>query len=278
MTDSALRPDQPKPVPVTPAILLAEVRDQLDLAITGSKEAAFAAHAAFHAFLAYMNGGSAETVDWNPEALVGDQTVEVFYEDGNWVAEVDDPTLNFVEDDDHQMGMFATEALQARKTVDEPAADTPRRKVSFPVTRHSPRGKPRAGSAATSNVPLNVRSMLGDEGIATGTHSPMTSHTAVKAMRSGTMKHKVFWLIASRTNGLTDYETEQILMRTSALSGKHQSVSGARNRLMRDGYVEDSGKTRLTDSKSPAIVWVVTEWARQRIDLGEEIAPLHPVA
>lgn len=52
--------------------------------------------------------------------------------------------------------------------------------------------------------------------------------------------------------GCTDEELERLLGR------KHTTVSSARNWLCNNGWLQDSGFTRLTTSLRPAIVWELT--------------------
>jgi len=52
--------------------------------------------------------------------------------------------------------------------------------------------------------------------------------------------------------GLCDHELEE---KTGWL---HQSASAARNTLMKDGWIVDSGQRRNTPQNNPAIVWVIT--------------------
>ena len=86
-----------------------------------------------------------------------------------------------------------------------------------------------------------------------------------KPLQSGRTNHKVFWSIVDAENGLTDYETEEMLGLT------HQSASAARNTLMLRGYVVASGEFRATATGSRATVWMVSEWAQARIKAGFEI-------
>jgi len=115
-------------------------------------------------------------------------------------------------------------------------------------------------------------STLGDPSAAVALHAPSTSHQAAAraALKAGRNKHRLFWMIFDSEDGLTDYEMERILARTSH-GGRHQSVSAARNSLMKDGYVEDSGRRRPTDTGNDAIVWVLTSWAADRIAAGREV-------
>lgn len=67
--------------------------------------------------------------------------------------------------------------------------------------------------------------------------------------RMGSLRRQVYDLIMLK-KGLTDDEIEQITMKS------HQAVSAARNTLMNDGLVEDSGQRRKTRYDNEAIVWV----------------------
>lgn len=84
-----------------------------------------------------------------------------------------------------------------------------------------------------------------------GANHPDTSQRAAqKALpNSGTVRRRVYDFVASREFGATDDEIEIALDKT------HQSVSAARNTLMNDGWLVDSGEERMTRSNSPAKVW-----------------------
>lgn len=93
-----------------------------------------------------------------------------------------------------------------------------------------------------------------------GKDHPDTSHAAAaKALpRSGTLRSAVFGVIAAAgSRGATDDEIEQ------ALGRSHQSVSGARNTLLRDDLIRDSGLRRPTRYHNDAIAWVTVDAAHQ---------------
>ena len=70
--------------------------------------------------------------------------------------------------------------------------------------------------------------------------------------KTGTLREMVYNAIDGRgVEGATDDELEIELARS------HQSVSGARNTLMKDGLLEDSGLRRTTRYGNPAIVWYI---------------------
>lgn len=85
--------------------------------------------------------------------------------------------------------------------------------------------------------------------------APDTSQDVVVKMRAGTLQRDVLSKIATYSalwDGITDDELEELLGRT------HQSVSAARNILVRKGLVTDSGLRRNTRSGNKAIVWTRT--------------------
>lgn len=68
---------------------------------------------------------------------------------------------------------------------------------------------------------------------------------------SGTLRWSIHRAIkTTKQSGLTDDDLEQMLSRS------HQSVSGARNTLMKDGLVVDSGRRRKNRYGNDSIVWV----------------------
>jgi hypothetical protein len=88
--------------------------------------------------------------------------------------------------------------------------------------------------------------------VAVGAGHPETSHAAAaRALpHSGTLRQTLLDLIRDSADGLTDFDLERMLGRT------HQSVSGCRNTLMNDGWIEDSGRRRRNERGNPSIVWV----------------------
>jgi hypothetical protein len=86
-----------------------------------------------------------------------------------------------------------------------------------------------------------------------GANHPDTSHRMRerKVGKTGTQRRRIYDLALSRGDGgLTDDEVEV------HLGLLHQSASAARNSLMKDGWLHDSGRRRLTRSGEQAIVWV----------------------
>jgi hypothetical protein len=60
------------------------------------------------------------------------------------------------------------------------------------------------------------------------------------------------WFVQRGSTGGTDEECQK------GMNMKHQVQTPRRWELMHGGCVEDSGQTRLTETDSPAIVWVAT--------------------
>lgn len=83
---------------------------------------------------------------------------------------------------------------------------------------------------------------------------PTSRLAAARALpHSGTKRRMIYELIKeSSMFGLCDHELEE---KTGWL---HQSASAARNTLMKDGWITDSGQRRNTQQGNPAIVWIVT--------------------
>jgi len=83
---------------------------------------------------------------------------------------------------------------------------------------------------------------------------PGTSRAIVSAIREGSVQDDVLtaFFHHDREYGLTDDELEIDLRRS------HQSVSGARNHLVKRGYLADSGQRRVNRWGNQAIVWVWT--------------------
>jgi hypothetical protein len=80
-----------------------------------------------------------------------------------------------------------------------------------------------------------------------------TSRDAARkaVLKAGTRRKEIFDLIAEREFGLTDDEIEVLTGLT------HQSASGLRNSLMRDGLLVDSDMRRKNRRGNTSIVWKV---------------------
>lgn len=85
----------------------------------------------------------------------------------------------------------------------------------------------------------------------TGSWHPATAVLAGEraALRAGSLRKVMYDALRRTTEGMTDDEMEALLVKS------HQTVSAARNTLMNDGWVRDSGRRRLTKWGNPAIVW-----------------------
>lgn len=111
---------------------------------------------------------------------------------------------------------------------------------------------------------------------AVGANSPQTSHTAASLARLTLMssRHKIIGAIRTVTNtaqmGLTIDELEG----PPRSLGAHTTISSAVNWLVQAGWLCDSGFTRQTRAKRPAIVWVLTPAGREatHADVREEEA------
>lgn len=92
-----------------------------------------------------------------------------------------------------------------------------------------------------------------------------TSRNAAKNIlpHTGTIRRKVYDTIASHGYyGATDFALEK------ALNGKHQTISSLRRSLVIDGYVVDSGRTRINETGNECTVWVVKESQTQETLFG----------
>lgn len=99
----------------------------------------------------------------------------------------------------------------------------------------------------------HTRPEIGRSVVAIHANAQETSRlAAAKALpNSGTKRRITYDLIATAGMfGLCDHELEE---KTGWL---HQSASAARNTLMKDGWIKDSGLRRNTPQGNPAIVWV----------------------
>lgn len=91
---------------------------------------------------------------------------------------------------------------------------------------------------------------------------PDTSHQmAAKAFpRSGTLRRRIVEAVLASRDGLTDYQLEEATGRT------HQSVSSARNGLVNDSWLVNTGRTRMNRHGNEAIVWGPTPALREEMD------------
>ena len=104
----------------------------------------------------------------------------------------------------------------------------------------------------------SILPLLGNEDALFRVHNdaPETSKAIVEKIREGTIQDAVLTLFVNvyRAGGIgaTDDETEVALRRS------HQSVSSARNTLVKRGYLVDSGYTRPNRYGNMAIRWTYT--------------------
>lgn len=88
----------------------------------------------------------------------------------------------------------------------------------------------------------------------TGHDHPQTSFDAAEKVlpRIGSIRYDIYRsILFSANQGRTDEELESILCK------KHQTISAARNTLMNDGLIHDSGIRRPTTSGAEAICWYI---------------------
>jgi hypothetical protein len=71
---------------------------------------------------------------------------------------------------------------------------------------------------------------------------------------TGTIRRLVYDTIAANNDyGYTDYELEVVL------KGSHQTISASRRTLVLDGFLVDSGKTRINQNGNDCIVWITAD-------------------
>ena len=106
--------------------------------------------------------------------------------------------------------------------------------------------------------------LLGDDSaeFRVGRNAPDTSREMSEKVKRGTLQDEVLDLFMNlyRAGGVgaTDDDIKVSLKRS------HQSVSGARNTLVRKGYLIDSGYTRLNRYGNQAIRWEYTDKVVER--------------
>lgn len=85
-------------------------------------------------------------------------------------------------------------------------------------------------------------------------HPPTARAAARRALPgTGTKRRMIYDVIAKSADGLCDWELEK------TFDWKHESASACRRSLVKDGWLQDSGRTRpVPDTGNPAIVWVTT--------------------
>lgn len=115
-------------------------------------------------------------------------------------------------------------------------------------------GEPRGERyCALCRFEKRTRPEIGRSVVAVHANAQETSRiAAARALpSSGTKRRITYDLIASYgALGLCDHELE---IQTGWL---HQSASAARNTLLKDGLIKDSGLRRNTPQGNPAIVWI----------------------
>lgn len=81
-------------------------------------------------------------------------------------------------------------------------------------------------------------------------HPPTAQAMAGRALpSSGTLRSEIVEALAASEDGLTDYELE------ASLGRSHQSISGARRGLVKDGWVVGTTRTRTNQFGNEATVW-----------------------
>jgi hypothetical protein len=116
----------------------------------------------------------------------------------------------------------------------------------------SPQGN-MANKILMAEIATNMNRLPSDNADWISDKHPATAQMAKAKFqaKSGSLRKKVYdAILDSGSNGLTDDEIETFLARS------HQSASGARNTLMNDGWVVDSGQRRETRYGNPAIAWI----------------------
>lgn len=92
----------------------------------------------------------------------------------------------------------------------------------------------------------------------TGGHATERAAAAANAGRSGSQRRRVLEAIGNAgPDGHTDFELERLL------GLNRPSPGNRRGELVAAGLVTNSGRTRLTNTKSPAVVWVLTDAGRE---------------
>lgn len=90
-------------------------------------------------------------------------------------------------------------------------------------------------------------------------------HTSIAASRAdlpvkGSTRRKIIQVVTAHWDcygvGMTDAELEGRLRKS------HQTVSAARNELVKRGWLRDTGATKLTQYKREAVAWGPTDLAR----------------
>lgn len=84
---------------------------------------------------------------------------------------------------------------------------------------------------------------------------------------SGRGRYRVLAAIAGTVDGMTDQELEECLLMDRPTPGNRRSE------LVAGGWVRDSGRTRPTRAKNPAVVWVLTAEGRQAWRERRDVAP-----
>lgn len=97
-----------------------------------------------------------------------------------------------------------------------------------------------------------IRRPVGTDVLDIGHNHPDTSvkMAARKIGKTGTQRQLIYSLALGSVEGVTDDEIEQ------RLGFLHQSASAARNSLMNDGWLYDTGIRRRTRSGEEAIAWI----------------------
>lgn len=91
---------------------------------------------------------------------------------------------------------------------------------------------------------------------------PITSKKAAVLIRpkTGSQRDQILTAIANAYDGLTHEEMEPFVKSKS--KNKGNTVRPRCGELVKDGWVKDSGRKRLTEAEGDSIVWVLTDEGR----------------
>jgi hypothetical protein len=142
--------------------------------------------------------------------------------------------------------VFNSETL--KRNLDESSPHQPIREVHEIIKQHHYIKK------AQRDKNQRVRLVDDNAVMISGNSQRTSSKAAEKVMpRTGTIRRKIYDLIVQQGDyGMTDHALE------IALNGKHQTISASRRSLVVDGWLVDSGKTRINNQGNDCIVWVTT--------------------
>lgn len=260
-----------EPTPVSTDLLLMTLRERLETALTGDPDALPEAVQSFQTLAAALADGAVLPHAWAAAVVPHvDSAITIDREeDGTYVVTspggiVEIATFD-AEDGQSGLDFFAGPVQVSAPKV-----------TRFPKPPKAAPWKPRSSSPATATVadlPIDAPSLLASGPPVIGPSASRADAKPTRTEQAARSRGELLWMVVdAAAKGLCVFEATAMMQRRHPDGDMHHGKnSGNMNWLMKNGYVEDSGRTRPTRSNVQAIAWVPTARTQERILLGYEV-------